>query len=60
MTHYTIEGIMTHKPGAASNRFKFAAQAQSLEDAILLFEARLNPERGYKITSIDAVAIQGF
>lgn len=55
MTHYIIEGVMTYRPGATANRFKFTVQARSLSEAIERLEERLKPERGYKITAIDAV-----
>lgn len=60
MTHYTIEGTMTYRPGATTSRFKFAVQASTIGEAIEEMEKRLRPERGYKITAIDAVAIQGY
>jgi len=55
---YTIEGSMTRRPGAPTNRFKYVAEAGSLQDALNHMEVALEPEKGYKVTSVECVKLK--
>lgn len=50
---YTLEGTMCRRPGAPTNRFVFTCEAETFDDALELLERFLNPEKNYKITSIN-------
>lgn len=50
---FTLEGTMNRRPGAPVSRFTFTCQAIDLESALEHLEHYLNPEKNYKITSIN-------
>lgn len=55
---YTIEGSMARRPGAPTNRFKYVTEASSLQDALNHMEVALEPEKSYKVTSVECVNLK--
>lgn len=55
---YTIEGNMARRPGAPTNRFKYVTEAGTLQDALNHMEVTLEPEKAYKVTSVECVSLK--
>lgn len=54
---YTLEGTMCRRAGAPVNRFVFTCQATDFDAALESLERFLNPEKNYKITSINCATL---